>query len=301
MRRVGLRIDVDTWRGTRLGVPRLLNILHRHQIRASFFFSVGPDNMGRHLWRLIKPPFLWKMLRSRAASLYGWDILLAGTLWPGRHIGSGNADIIRHTAADHEVGLHAWDHFAWQTWAGLWSPARLHQHIAKGKNLLEDIIGREVTCSAAAGWRADQRVIEAKESFGFRYNSDCRGCYPFRPRLGDGELGTVQVPVTLPTWDEVVGASVKSQQFNRYILNAIRHATGTPVYTIHAEAEGGAYQQQFSLLLSMAHLEGITFCPLGELLAESEQDLPVGEVVRGTIAGREGWLGYQQPLKHYSL
>lgn len=290
---VGLRIDVDTFRGTRDGVPTLLALLQKHAVAASFFFSVGPDNMGRHLWRLLRPAFLLKMLRSNAASLYGWDILLRGVFWPGPNIGKRLAGVIRKARdAGHEIGLHAWDHHRWQQQAGRMSEAALAAEIGKGHAALREILGQAPVCSAAAGWRANAAVIRQKQAFGFAYNSDCRGHSLFVP-LVDGERYAPQVPVTLPTYDEVIGRNgISNANYNDYLLSQIRPGQ-LNVLTIHAEVEGIVCAALFDDFLTRARQQGIRFVPLGALLPDDLSRLPAAPVETGPLPGREGWVCWQ--------
>ena len=44
--RLALKIDVDTERGTRVGVPALCRVLERAGAPATFYFSLGPDHTG---------------------------------------------------------------------------------------------------------------------------------------------------------------------------------------------------------------------------------------------------------------
>jgi len=286
-RYAGLRIDVDTFRGTRDGVPQLLRVLEKYGLHGSFFFSVGPDNMGRHLWRLIRPDFLKKMLRSKAPNLYGWDILLRGTLWPGTVIGDRLAPVIRETArAGHEVGIHAWDHHAWQIRSDDMSAEDRSRHIRLGIRKLEEILGAPVRCSAAAGWKCTEATLIDKEAYGMNYHSDCRGETIFRP-LVDGKPMTPQVPATLPTYDEMVGRDgVSDENFNQTMLDMIRDGQ-LNVLTVHAEVEGIAKKEMFDQFLASAQNAGIQFVPMGHLLPPLEQ-IPEAKIVQGKVAGREG-------------
>ncbi len=293
---IGLRIDADTFRGTRDGVPALCRLLAARGLQATFFFSAGPDNMGRHLWRLVRPRFLAKMLRSRAAGLYGWDILLRGTLWPGTPIARRLGDRLRQAAeAGHEVGLHAWDHYTRQARAERQSPEAIRRDLARGYEALAALTGAAPSCAAAPGWRATEATLLAEAVFPLRYNSDCRGDSIFRPAAAGRLLPQPQVPTTLPTYDELIGRDqVSDANYNDTLLARLRPER-LNVLTIHAEVEGIARQALFDQFLRKALALGHAIVPLGRLLPADPAALPAGRLGRGTVGGREGWVAVQQP------
>ncbi len=291
---VGLRIDVDTTRGLRDGVPALVALLARHGVTATFFMSVGPDTMGRHVWRLLKPKFLWKMLRSKAASLYGWDILLSGTCWPGRVLGRHYAAQVRLARdAGHEIGLHAWDHRLWQAHAGHFTQEQALTQMRLGVEMLRGILGEKPGSSAVPGWRCTETVLLAQEVFGFAYHSDCRGVSAFVPVVGGRECA-VQLPVTLPCYDEAIGQDgVTDGNFNAYILSQLKPGV-LNIYTIHAEVEGGRMLAAFDDFLREASARGVCFVPLKAIAAGLDHaSLPRCRLETPTISGREGWVAVQ--------
>jgi undecaprenyl phosphate-alpha-L-ara4FN deformylase len=293
---LGLRIDVDTLRGTKMGVPGLQKILSAHGICASFFFSVGPDNMGRHLFRLLNPAFLKKMLRSNAPGLYGWDILLKGTLWPGPVIGKTCSGIMGSVASDgHEMGLHAWDHHQWQSRILKMSPDQIFATITKGCDSLKEIIGHPPSCSASPGWICDDTVLKTKEKFNFTYNSDTRGTHIFYPVVNGKPLAQPQIPVTLPTYDEIIGnGNITASNYNAHLLSLIR-PDQLNVLTIHAEAEGIQCLPLFEKFITQAVDQNICILPLGNLLDKFPVKTTCG-IENREIDGRHGKVAVQAAI-----
>jgi len=137
VRRVALKVDCDTYVGTRDGIPRLLEILGARKIRASFFFTFGPDRSGRAARRFFTTPgFFQKMLHSRAGSLYGFPTVLYGTLLPAPVIGERCEETIHSVAqAGHETGVHAWDHVGWHDHLDRWTEEKIRDEYGRAHDV----------------------------------------------------------------------------------------------------------------------------------------------------------------------
>ena len=62
--RLALKVDVDTDRGTREGVPNLVADFEEFAVPACFLFSLGPDQTGRAITRVFRPGFFQKVSRT---------------------------------------------------------------------------------------------------------------------------------------------------------------------------------------------------------------------------------------------
>jgi undecaprenyl phosphate-alpha-L-ara4FN deformylase len=233
------------------------------------------------------------MMRTGASRLYGWDILVRGTLWPGPIIGERMGAVIRATAeAGHEIGLHAWDHHAWQTRIDRMDGQSVHRALDRGYKSLTAVLGHAPVCSAAPAWKCNDGVLLEKSKFPFLFNSDCRGREIFLPLVQGRPLPSPQIPTTLPTYDEVIGLrGITRRNYNDHLLGLLDPA-GLNVLTIHAEVEGMACLDLFGEFLERARTSGAALVPLGALLPSDIQPRP-WPMVRQEIPGRQGWLAFQ--------
>ena len=107
MARIALKVDVDTWRGTREGVPALVRTMAKAGAGGTFLFSLGPDHTGRAIFRALRPGFLKKVSRTSVVEHYGVKTLMYGVALPGPDIGKREAGTL-HSVRDtnFEVGVH---------------------------------------------------------------------------------------------------------------------------------------------------------------------------------------------------
>jgi peptidoglycan/xylan/chitin deacetylase (PgdA/CDA1 family) len=287
MKRIALKIDADTYRGTLSGIPALIVLLQRYDARGTFFFSLGPDHGGRE---------------TRSSSLrryYGASTRLYGRLLPSPDIGSRCAEILRQTSgAGFEVGIHAWDRVGWeqkiQRAENPWVEAQMGKACARFAEIFADA----PKVHGAAGWRMNRHALRLTQRLGFPYASDCRGSHPFIPVI-DGEIvACPQIPTTLPTLDELLALEpdCSPDQAADRILQLSGAIAGDHVFTLRAELEGMKFGNALERLLAGWKSSGYSLVALGGIYSTLDMnELPRHSVLFGEIPGRTGLRMTQGP------
>ena len=287
--KLAIKIDIDTLRGYLEGLPRLLDILKAHDVRASVFFSMGPDNSGKAIRRIFRRGFIRKMFRTKAPTAYGIKTLLYGTLLPAPMIAASKPDLIRRTVDEgHDCGIHSWDHVYWQDNLPRLTTDTIRTQLERAFSQFEDYAGFRPDSCAAPGWQVTPESLSVQDELGLTYCSDTRGYSPFVPEMDGKIFATPQIPSTLPTLDEILG-DVKPEDVSSYYAGLLK--PGLNVHTIHTEMEGGMMHWTFSDFLDRCRDMGVEFLTLKEAVKES--DLPRCRVVMGEIPGRAGKVALQ--------
>ncbi|HPC86480.1 MAG TPA: polysaccharide deacetylase family protein [Smithellaceae bacterium] len=279
MGRLGLKIDVDTYAGMKNGVPRLLRVLKDFSVRGTFFLSIGPDNSGRAVLQLIKNPlFLKKMVRTRAPSLYGWKTALYGTILPAPMIALSFPGLVRQILDEgHDVQFHAWDHRRWQDDLPKKSEAWIEDWFDRGIEGFAKLTGQKPAAFGAPSWLMDDRVLRIIRKYPFEYLSCTRAKTPFIHT----SLHLPEIPSDLPCFEEL------DFQSGPAAIAGLMSDGGDHVLPVHAEVEGGIFEEKFRELLRKALTAGMEVTGLGDLKKALNMDsLPVRKYKMALLPGR---------------
>jgi undecaprenyl phosphate-alpha-L-ara4FN deformylase len=291
--RLALKIDVDTYRGLAEGAPRLAQFLFSQKIPASFFVTLGPDTSGRAITRFWKRKgFARKMQRSHALEIYGWRTVLSGTLLPARHMGSSFGEVLRQWEAQgFEVSPHGYDHIRWHDDAAAWSEMQAQVELNRTFGVYRSIFNREPKSFAAPGWQAGVGTWAALERAQLLYHSDTRGEAPYFPVIQGQVLSTLEIPTTLPTWDEMLAWDDLTPNTLVEKTHALLRSNALNVWTVHAELEGGLYFSQFKEFIMRLKGENMNWSFLPDVahdLLKTPQQIPRHSIEQGERPGRAG-------------
>lgn len=303
-----LKIDVDTYRGTKEGVPNLVRLLKQHKAGATFLFSLGKDHTGWALRRAFRPGFFQKVSRTSVLEHYGLKTLMYGVFLPAPDIGKECVEEMRAVRrAGFECGIHTWDHVVWQDNVRQRDAAWTQQQMQRSFERFKHIFGAAPKTHGAAGWQMNPYAFAQLDTFRMEYASDGRAMLnengeladqavgPYRLQIEGKTLSCVQMPTTLPTLDELLGREldgIKIDESN--IADYLLKLTSEPrnhVFTLHAELEGQKLAPIFAQLLEGWRDQGYQCVSMADYYASiRDRNLPVQQLKWAQLPGRSGEL-----------
>lgn len=248
---IALRIEVPGHHAC-AALPTLVDLLQGHEAGASFLVGLGHDWIGRSLVR------------------HGLSML----------------EQVRMAGFD--LGILGWQPTRWIKRAASAPAVWVSEQLEQARTAFEKAFGSAPQLTAAPGWQGNPHTLRLTQRFGFACASDTRGRHPFIPVWNGEIVRCPQIPVTLPTFEELTSVSAKETADAVDALLALTAETSADshVFNFTASRARSPALQDFGRLLAGWRAQGRKIVSLETVAAGLIIDrLPRHEIVIGTVPG----------------
>jgi len=219
-----LRIDLESQKGIKEGVPELLDLLKKYNLKASFYLVMGGEaNTLDYL------KYRRKLNNERKIKIWSLREKFRMVFFPKDFVIKNIKILKRILEEGHELGLHGWKHRAWTR--GL-EKINIKRHIIKSKRRYMNLFGENPKSFSSPGFRVNNRVLNLLEKEGISFISDFEGSNPKNygklrnipiTICGKNKMPIIEYLVTKRKTDEEILEILKSEIKNKGLISFYIH------------------------------------------------------------------------------
>ena len=172
MRTFTLRIDLESGKGIKEGIPKLLDLLKKYNIKASFYLVMGGES---NILELLKHRNKLKSSGERKIKVWKLKDKARMVLLSKDFVQANKYILKRILEEGHELGLHGWKHREWTRGLnGLDIEETINKSISKYKKIFNKI----PVSWASPGFNVNEKVLKTLEKNKIKFLSDFQGENP---------------------------------------------------------------------------------------------------------------------------
>ncbi len=164
-----LRVDLESDKGIKEGVPALLDLLKKYNLKASFYLVMGGES---NIFEILR--YNRKLESSAERSIKIWKLRekLRVVLFPKDFVKANKNILQRILDEGHELGIHGWKHRAWAR--GL-EKINIRRTVQKSIERYEKEFGVKPISWASPGFSTNEETLKILEEYDIKYVSDFLG------------------------------------------------------------------------------------------------------------------------------
>lgn len=212
-----LRIDLESMKGIKNGLPKILKLLEKFNFKASFYLTMGGEP---NISELLRYRGKLKSAGERKIKIFSKKELVRMAILPKDFVKENRKILRRIIMEEHEAGIHGWKHRIWTRGKRV----NVNKQVNLAIKRYERFFGKKPISFAAPAFRTNKNVMKILADKGIRVVSDLSGEKPFRIE----DTNIVNVPITIkgenktPIIEYLVAKGYSDEEILEYLKGQIK-------------------------------------------------------------------------------